>query len=142
MTKTKLNYRNLVDYIPLAILYAYAFILLAKIFTSDVIISWRHLSGAIVLGFTTFVFFKNHKIGVLSLGVTLLLGAISVISFNSPISITTYSIGKSEDSLIPVFYGQPVFLLWLLLHFVCSIRHYIGIGTKEYWRNIKAVKSA
>jgi hypothetical protein len=77
---------------------------------------------------------------VLALGATLLLGTVGLVSFSSPVSITTYSIGIGDNG-IPIFYGQPVFLLWLLIHFICSIRHYIGIGTKEYWRDINDAKT-
>jgi hypothetical protein len=72
--------------------------------------------------------------GVLFLGLTLIAGLFSILSFSPAIS-TSYLYKRIGDAEIPLFYGQPIFLLWLFLHFIFSTRQYIGIGTKRYWDN-------
>jgi hypothetical protein len=47
------------------------------------------------------------------------------------VTTTTWTIGRSEDVQLPIFYGQPIFLLWLIIHFIVSGKHYIGILTKK-----------
>jgi hypothetical protein len=84
---------------------------------------------------TIVTFFRNHKIGVVTLGVVLLTGLIGLLSFSAAITISTHSVGI-DGVYVPLFIGQPVFLLWFLIHLVISGRYYFGIGTKKYWRDL------
>ena len=129
MTKNKFKYY--LDFVPLIILIVCAIILIANVITYKTFFFWRHIIGLIVLSVNIWLFFWRHQIAVLALGLTLFLGLFGAISFSYAIAITTTYIGK--DSKIPIFYGQPIFLLWLLIHFIVSGRYYLGIGTKEYW---------
>ena len=131
MTKEKI--KNLLDFIPLIIMTVYAIILVWTVTTSDAAFSWKHIVGLVILPLNFLLFRLGHKIGVLGLGLTLLIGLLSLLSYTHSITTSTYTIGKSEDLQIPIFYGQPIFLLWLLIHFIVSGRHYVGVVTKKYW---------
>ena len=93
---------------------------------------WKHIVGLLALPLIVLVFFRNHKAGVLVLGLTLCLGLFSLLSYNPVVTTFTLTVGGN----VPVFYGQPVFLLWLLLHFVVSGRYYVGILTRKYWEEL------
>ncbi|HRI22023.1 MAG TPA: hypothetical protein PLA68_13770 [Panacibacter sp.] len=130
MTKDKI--KNSLDFIPLIILTVYAIILSWTVVSLDRGFLWKHIVGLFFLPINYFLFWWRHKVGVIGLGLTLLIGLIGLLSYNHSISITKYWIG-SGDTSIPIFYGQPIFLLWLLIHFIVSGRHYVGIVTKKYW---------
>ncbi|UEG51118.1 hypothetical protein LK994_06480 [Ferruginibacter lapsinanis] len=134
MTKEKIKYY--LDFIPLIILTISAINLIWTVSTTDTIFSWQHIVGLIFLPINYFLLFKNHTVGVVALGVTLLIGMFSLLSFSPAISTTTFRIGKSEDSQIPIFYGQAIFLLWLFIHFIVSGRFYVGVLTKKYWQDL------
>jgi hypothetical protein len=74
----------------------------------------------------------RHKLGVLSLGLTLLLGLLKVLSYSAAISFHSFG-GSINGHSSPEIKIQTIFLLWLLIHFIVSGRHYIGIATKNYW---------
>lgn len=136
MTKNKL--KNYADTVPLIILIVSAIILIAKVISFDTFLLWRHIIGLIILSINIGLFFWRHQLAVLALGLTLFLGLFGTISFSHTNSITTAYVGKSEDFRIPIFCGQPIFLLWLLIHFILSGRYYIGIGTGKYWKELFA----
>ena len=138
MTKQKIKY--LLDFIPLLILIISAIILIWVVVTTDTVFQWRHIAGLIILPINIGLFFWQHKVGVLALCLTLLLGLLGVISFSDAITTTTAYFGKSEDFKLPVFHGQPIFLLWLLIHFIVSGRYYVGIVTKKYWQDFLLFK--
>ena len=130
MTKEKI--KILLDFVPLIILTVYAIILVWAVINLDTGFLWKHIVGLIFLPTNYFLFWRRHKVGVVGLGLTLLIGLFGLLSYSHSISITKYWVG-SGDTSIPIFYGQPIFLLWLLIHFIVSGRHYVGIVTKKYW---------
>ncbi|MGN6399432.1 MAG: hypothetical protein ACTHMD_03195 [Flavisolibacter sp.] len=134
MTKEKI--KTLLDYLPLFILIVSAFILVRTVISEQTGFLWKHVVGLILLTINFVLFFWRHKIGVLALGLTLLLGLVGLLSYSYAISITTFYFGKSEDFQIPLFYGQPIFILWLIIHFIVSGRHYTAIATKKYWQDL------
>ena len=128
----KAKFKFLLDFVPLIIITIYAMLLIWKRLNGEILFQWKHLVGLLFLAINYFMFFWRHKIGVLSLGLTLLLGLLSLLSFSPAITTTTLYKGSGETG-IPIFYGQLIFLLWLLIHFIVSGRHYVGIATKKYW---------
>lgn len=134
MKKEKI--KNVLDYFPLLILTFSAIILVWTVLTSDIVFMWKHIVGLCVLPIVFAAFWWRHKIGVLTLGLTLIVGLLSLLSYSPSVTTLTWTIGKSSDFQIPVFYGQKIFLLWLLLHFIVSGRHYVGILTNKYWQDI------
>lgn len=129
--------KRVLDYIPLLVLVILFAVLAVKISTTENVFQWKHILGIILISINFFLFYRNHKAGVLTLCVILLMGLVGLISYNISIGIYTFSIGKNGESQMPVFYGQPIFLLWLLLHFVLSFRYYVGILSKKYWVQFK-----
>lgn len=129
---TKAKFKFLLDFVPLIIITIYAMLLVWKRLNGEMLFQWKHIVGLIFLPIKYFMFFWRHKMGVLSLGLTLLLGLFSLLSFSPAITTTTFYKGSDEDG-IPIFYGQLIFLLWLFIHFIVSGRHYVGIATKKYW---------
>ena len=114
-------------------LFRSALYLVYSYFTSDILFIWKHYVGFCMLSITTLLFLKNHKLGILSLGLTLILGLFSLLSF-SP-AITTIYAGVSKIDLIRF---QPMFVLWSVIHFILSGRYYVGIANSKYWNNLKS----
>ena len=134
MTKDKI--KNLLDFVPFIILIISGIVLIWTIVTTDTAFIWKHIVGLCFLPIIFLAFRWRHKIGVLTLGLALLIGLLSLLSYSHAVTTSTWTIGKSADSQISVFYGHPIFLLWLLIHFIFSGRHYVGIVTKKYWKDL------
>lgn len=134
MTKDKI--KILLDFLPLLILTISAIVLVWTVVTTDTGFLWKHIVGLCFLPVTFLAFLWRHKVGVLVFGLTLVLGLLSFLSYSHSVTTTTWTIGKSEDFQVPIFYGQPIFLLWLIIHFIVSGRHYVGILTKQYWDDL------
>lgn len=133
--------KHYLDFVPFSILTVAASLLIWYIASSAIALSWKHYVGLFVLPINYFMFWKNHQLGVIVLGFTLLLGLIGLLSYDAAITTIALSIGN-ENASIPIFFGQPIFLLWLAIHFGLSSRHYIGILTKPYWQQIaSSIKS-
>jgi hypothetical protein len=77
---TKVKIKNLLDFVPLIILTFYAIILLWTVSTTNIVLQSEHYIGLTLLVITTGLFLVRHKLGVLSLGLTLLLGLFKVLS--------------------------------------------------------------
>jgi len=133
MSKDKFKY--LLDLVPLIILTVYTIILVWTVATTNIIFSYEHYIGLTLLLTTAGIFIKQHKLGVLSLGLTLLLGLFKVLSYSPVISyyVVGGSINGHSSSKIKI---QAIFLLWLLIHIIVSRRHYLGIATKKYWQDL------
>jgi hypothetical protein len=133
MTKNKT--RSLIDYLPFFILTGYTVILFWTVSTTDYWFTYEHYIGLALLAATLVLFMLRHKLGVLSLGLTLILGLFTIASYSA--IITYHSIGGSINGYssgdIKI---QVMFIWWLTLHFILSRRHYIGILTKKYWRDL------
>ena len=133
MTKDKI--RNLLDFIPLIILTIYAIIMLWTVSTTNIVLQSEHYVGLTLLVITVGLFIIRHKLGVLSLGLTLLLGLFKVLSYSAVISFHSFG-GSINGHSSPEIRIQAIFLLWLLIHFIVSGRHYVGVVTKKYWQEL------
>ena len=133
MTNDKL--KKLLDFIPFIILLISALILMWTRFNSDIRLQWKHTIGLVLLLINCFLFWRLHKLGVIGLGATLILGLVGLISYSPAITISKV-FWTPFDTQIPIFYGQPIFLLWLIIHFILSGRHYVAIATKKYWQDL------
>lgn len=134
MTKA---FKKKADYVPLAILFVCTCFLLWAFFAGQILFIWKHYIafGVLVISFVCFLI--NHKIGVLSSGLTILLGLFGLLSFSPAIS--TITIGKPiGDFVIPILSFQPIFVLWALIHFALSGRYYVGVASNKYWKEIKS----
>ena len=101
--------------------------------SSNYIIQWQHYLALFFLVLNVIIFYKHHQFGVLFLGLTLLLGLIGILSFNvGLIGSTMY--WTPFEMKIPLFAGNPIILILLILHFILSGRYYVGIVTKQYWK--------
>jgi hypothetical protein len=132
MTKDKI--KNLLDYIPLITLTVSSFILIETVAATHTSFLWRHIAGLIILPIVYFMFWWRHKTGVVVLGLSILLGLFSVISYSYSVVTMGYFIafGTAELNVS----CQPIFLLWIILHFIFSSRHYRGIFIKQYWHDL------
>ena len=102
---------------------------------SNNIIKWQHYLAFVFIIVNGILFFKQHQLGVLYLGLTLFLSLFGVLSFN--VGLLSSSIYWTPfDLKIPIFIGNPIILIWIVLHFILSGRFYIGILTKKYWDNL------
>jgi len=128
----KRNVPTYLDYIPLIILIVSAARLIFTVTNSEILLVWKHYLGLGFLTLAIVLFFLRHLYGVLFLGVLLLFGLIGIISFSPAIRTTSFGFG---DSTLPSF--QPIFLLWLAIYFIVSWRQIVGIGTRQYWKEVK-----
>jgi hypothetical protein len=128
----KLRIKKFLDYIPLIILILYAVNLVWVRFDQGVLITWRNWIALLLLPLNCLAFSKNQQAGVLTLGFILLVGLFGIAQFSPGVSIS-YAGFSAFDKDITIFYGQPIFILWLLVHFILSGRYYFGIITKKYW---------
>jgi hypothetical protein len=134
MTKDRI--KIFLDFVPFIILVISAIVLVWTIGTTDTVLMREHIIGLCFLPLILLAFWWRHKAGVLFLGFTLVAGLLTLLSYSYAVTTSTWTIGKSADSQIPIFYGQPIFLLWLLIHFIVSGRHYVGILTKKFWQEL------
>lgn len=129
------KFRKYLDYISLLIVVISAAMLLWNVVTGEIVLVWKHYLGLIFLSVTIFLFFVKRKLGIVSLGLLLLMGLIGLLSF-SP-AITDFSVYYNGfGTRITLVRFQPIFLLWLLIHFSLSYRSYVGVLTKKYWQNL------
>jgi hypothetical protein len=134
MKENKIKY--LLDFVPLIILTISAVVLIWTVITNHTGFLWKHVVGLVVLPLNYFAFWWRHKVGVLALGLTLIVGLLSLLSYSHSVTTSSLTIGKTSDSQMTFFYGQPIFLLWLLIHFIVSGRHYVAIATSKYWKDL------
>ena len=135
MTKKKL------DLIPLVIFLVSVLLLFYEVIINRVGLQLPHYIGFILLAASLFLFFRNHKMGVLSIGLTCILGLIGLVSFSPAISVFSMEANISEYSSLTLFRFQPIFIVWLILHLFLSGRYYLGIANKKYWDNINSEKT-
>ena len=133
MTKDKI--KNLLDLVPLIILTVYSIVMLWTVSTTNILLQSEHYVGLTFLAITVGLFIVRHKLGVLSLGLTLLLGLFKVLSYSAVISFHSFG-GSINGRSSPDIKIQAIFLLWLLIHFIVSGRQYVGITTKKYWQDL------
>jgi hypothetical protein len=132
MKKEKI--KRLLDFTPLVILIAYAIVLIWTVSTTDFVLTWRNMVGLIILPLNVIVFWWQHNVGVLLLGLTLILGLLGMLSYVAGLTSTTITLGFNDFNV--KFWGEPMFLLWIMIHFIVSGRYYVGILTKEYWQKL------
>lgn len=133
----KKQIKTYLDYLPFFALVISAFVLLWTIATTDIVLVWKHYLGLVMLPIIVYLFYKRHLFGVLALAFTLFMGLLGLISYSPAITITSFGFGNNQDWSIDVIRFQPIFLLWLFIHFLISGRYYTGIASKKYWQEVK-----
>jgi hypothetical protein len=126
----KLLKSGILDFIPLVILIGYAINLVVVVSTTDLSFQKVHYAGLSLVLVATVIFFINHKLGVIFLGATILIGLVGFASLSPAVNTTTLSISGAGISF------QAIFLLWAIIHAIISGRHYVGIATADYWDDI------
>jgi hypothetical protein len=135
----RIKFKLVLDYIPLFILSTCALRLLWLDISGEIgFLLWKHILGLVLLPIVYYLFYRNHKLGVLGLGTIIIIGLFGFISYSPAISISTLYWSPSDID-IPFFYGQPIFVLWLTIHLILSFRYYIGIATRKYWQNFNEI---
>lgn len=133
--KKKISTRKILDYVPLAIMTYAALNLIWNRVYGDIGFQARHIIALILLPLIFYFFSLNHKLGVVGLGGFLLCGLFGGLSL-SPAITTIHLEWTPGDIHIPVFYGQPIFLLWIAIHLAISAKYYFAVATKKYWEDI------
>ena len=131
------NLKKKIDFIPLIILFVSAGYTLMTYFLESVYLHWQHYIGFGLLLITLTLFFFNHKLGVISLGFTIVLGLVGLLQITPGIMSASISKPIGEESYLLLKFN-PLFLLWLVLHFAISKRYYTGIITSKYWKEINS----
>lgn len=131
MEKDRIKY--LLDFVPLVTVSLYAMISYWTMINTNIDLQWQHYLGIIFLILNILIFFINHQLGVIFLGLTLFLALLTFISFDVGIVTNWLSV---TSATIPVIYGHVISLVWLMLHFLLSGRYYVGIATRKYWKSL------
>ena len=83
------------------------------------------------------MFALKVRYGVLTLGLIFILGWVGLISVSN--QNLTYAIQVTLFNVsIPLFNGHPAFFWGTILHVAVSGKHYFGIATTNYWRELFA----
>ncbi len=133
MNKEKI--RTIVDYIPLIIIICYALVMLYNAFIGGGHEFGIKNANAIVLLIATIVILrKDHKKGVLALGLYMILGFWRVHSFYPSNQSVSFGLGLGALSLkLP---ANPFYLLLFIFHFIVSHHWYYGVLSKKYWTEL------
>ena len=124
------------DYLPLIILLISVVVLIWTVSTSEIVLAGKHYIGLVFLAIAIVLFYIRHLYGVLFVGFTLIVGLVGLLSY-SP-AITTYSIGTGNvENGVTLLRIQPIFLVWLVIFFVVSGRHFVGIASRKYWNEVR-----
>ena len=126
------------DFIPLIGLVGSAIYLIWTVTHSDIVLVWKHYFAIALLISTIILFGIRHLLGVLFLGVNLTIGLIGLLSFSPSITSMTFGLGHSGGNAMTLLKFQPIFLLWLIIYFIFSGRHFVGIASKKYWAEFKS----
>jgi hypothetical protein len=123
--------KKLLDYFPLAVLMGYAIQQWSKFYENEIVMQWQTCTGIALLLLAIIGFIKKHQAGVLLIGLTCVCGLAGIASL-SPAIVTGYF----GNNLVKIPVGNPIFFLFLALHLFCSFRFYVGILTKQYWKDL------
>lgn len=133
----KHHIRKILDFLPLGVLVILLIDLIHVRISQQILFTWRHWLAIFFFVLNCVAFLKKHQLGVLVLGFTLLFGMMGVTLYSPGVNITTVY-WSAFGARIPVFYGMPAFLIWLIIHFIVSGRFYVAILTKGYWEQLLA----
>jgi hypothetical protein len=134
MKREQIKY--LLDFIPSIILLLYSTELVADLLNRSARIEPANITGLAVLPVIFFLLVKKHKAGVLLLGLVLLLSVIGLFSFSVGYSAWKFGIGNDRSGFSFRSPGNPLFILYFILHTIFSGRYYTGILTRKYWREM------
>lgn len=129
------------DFIPFVILLIIAINFLREASAIGFSPGWRHylgLSAPLIVGT---LFYKNHQLGVISLGATFLLALLGFMSFTTYFTTTSFGFGALPSVMITIPGFQPIFFLWIVIHFIVSHRYYFGVLSKNYWLELRKNKA-
>lgn len=121
------------DFIPLLTVVLYTAFSIGTMINNENNLEWQHCFGIALLIIDIIILFKYHQLGIIIFGFILLLGLLTLVSFDVGIVTNTLHLTAAE---IPVFWGNAMCLLWLIIHLIFSFRYYVGIATKEYWKKL------
>jgi hypothetical protein len=102
-------------------------------FSTDANMQVQHYLCVLLPLATLIMLFINHNLFNLMLGITLVIGNFGGLSCFHEIS-TSY-VGFHIGPLpIPLYYGQPLYSVLLLIYMLFNKEFYIGLVTKAYWQ--------
>lgn len=121
------------DFIPLLIVVIYAGFSIGTMIDHGYNLQWQHYLGIALLVIDIIILLKYHQLGIILFGFILLSGLFTLVSFDVGLNVDSLFITSEK---IPVFWGNAMCLLWLMIHLIFSFRYYVGIATKDYWRKL------
>jgi hypothetical protein len=132
----KQRLKKTLDYVPLIATIAYN---LNEwfLFEYGTVLQWQTYLGFAILIATVVGFIHKHQYGVLLTGLLLLLGFAGLISLAPSI----FTGGKIGNNSVQIPFGNPIYLLLFIFHFIISARYYTGILTKNYWHQLMNKKA-
>jgi hypothetical protein len=98
----------------------------------------QHYLGITLLLLNIIILFKFHQLGIILFGFILVAGMLTLVSFDVGLRVDSFFITAAK---IPVFWGNAMCLLWLIIHLIFSFRYYVGILTRDYWQKLWASAS-
>lgn len=126
---------RLLDIVPLLILTGLIIHTLWVRFDQGILFAWQHWLALVLVFFSFISFQKSNQLGVLATGLTILAGLFGAAQFSPGVRFSSFH-WTSGTFDIPLFYGQPVFFIWLGLHLLLSGSYYEGILQRKYWKEM------
>ena len=107
--------------------------LVYTLLTSDYLFTFLNTLGIIAVFLLGILLLINFNLARVLMGFVLLIGLFGgiVLTPRTQIVFLSFNVGSFK---IPIFYGQPIFLIWLIFHVLASYKIYAGFLTKEYWQ--------
>lgn len=95
----------------------------------------RHYFGIILFALFGIILVCNFKLFRVLITLLLIIGLFGGIAITPEIDVVkfTFNLGSLP---IPIFYGQPIFVPFLIMHLFLSYKIFWGVGTKEYWQKL------
>jgi hypothetical protein len=132
----KARNQKLLDYFPFAVVIGYSISEWQKYYQEGIVIKWQTYLGLLLMIAIFISLISKHKAGVLLIALLNISGLTGLASVSPAIA---NSFIKINSISLPI--ADPIFLLFLIIHFICSGRNYVGILTKDYWRYFKTKHS-
>ena len=131
----KYSSKYILDFIPFVAQLVSSTFMVFALLTDDIIPDSKQIIGLVFVFITLCMFLIRHAAGVVALGITLLIGFIGYLTLNVSVQTNAYffRIGSVEWS---TGFFQPVFLFWLIIHFILSYRCYQEVlSNARVWFN-------
>jgi hypothetical protein len=128
------NKQIILDLLPLLVLCFEALFMLRGIIFGNAVLNIGNVIALMLLVLTLFLLAQKLKLGVLSLGLSIAFGWLTIAVYDAGVIGSSIQFAFMNTS---IQLGNPFCFVLLIVHFIISRRYYFGILTKKYWIDFK-----